>query len=79
MFGLTDAQMNGVKAQSKKLGAAYEKLSKKERLDNKLVCATIDQAHSPVATIISRDKFLWLHGYMNGRAGHDENGNSLYE
>lgn len=79
MFGLTDPQMNAVKSQSKRLGATYSKLSKKERLDNKLVCAVINQAHAPVSAIISRDKFLWLHGYMNGRAGHDENGNSLYE
>lgn len=79
MLGLNETQMNAVKAQSKKLGAAYNNLGKKERLDNKLVCAVIDQFHAQVATIISRDKFLWLHGYMNGRAGHDENGNSLYE
>lgn len=79
MFGLNEAQMNAVKAQSKRLGNTYSNLTKKERLDNKLVCAVINQAHAPVETIISRDKFLWLHGYMNGRAGHDENGNSLYE
>lgn len=79
MFGLSEAQMNGVKAQSKRLGATYNNLGKKERLDNKIVREVINQAYAPVATIISRDKFLWLHGYMNGRAGHDENGNSLYE
>lgn len=79
MFGLTDPQMNAVKAKAKQLNAAYAALSKKERKDDKLVISVISKHHDVVATIISRDKFVWIAGYLNGLVGKRENGESIYE
>lgn len=79
MFGLTDQQMNAVKAKAKQLNAEYAALSKKERKDDKLVISIISKHHDVVATIISRDKFVWIAGYLNGLVGKRENGESIYE
>lgn len=79
MFGLTDPQMNAVKAKAKQLNAAYDALDKKERKDDKLVASIITKHHDTVATIISRDKFVWIAGYLRGLVGNRENGESIYE
>lgn len=79
MFGLNEAHFNAVKKQAKKLNDEYVKLSPKDRKDDKLVAALISKLWEPVFTIISRDRFVWVAGYLKGRVGHDENGNSLYE
>ena len=79
MFGLTDQQMNAVKAKAKQLNAEYSALDKKTRKDDKLVASIINKHHEPVATIISRDKFVWIAGYLNGLVGKRENGDSIYE
>lgn len=79
MFGLTDQQMNAVKAKAKQLNAAYADLSKKERKDDKLVASIITKHHEAVATIISRSRFIWIAGYIEGRCGKRENGDSIYE
>ena len=79
MFGLTDQQMNAVKAKAKQLNAEYSALDKKTRKDDKLVASIIKNHHEPVATIISRDKFVWIAGYLNGLVGKRENGDSIYE
>ena len=79
MFGLTDPQMNAVKAKAKQLNAAYADLSKKDRKDDKLVASIITKHHEAVATIISRDKFVWIGGYLKGLVGKRENGESIYE
>lgn len=79
MFGLSEAHFNAVKKQASKLNDEYSKLSTKERKDDKQVAALISKVWEPVSTIISRDRFVWVSGYLKGRVGHDENGNSLYE
>lgn len=79
MFGLSEAHFNAIKNQAGKLNDEYSKLSTKERKDDKLVAALISKVWEPVSTIISRDRFVWVSGYLKGRVGHDENGNSLYE
>jgi hypothetical protein len=79
MFGLTDQQMNAVKAKAKQLNAEYSALDKKTRKDDKLVASIINKHHDVVATIISRDKFVWIAGYLNGLVGKRENGDSIYE
>lgn len=79
MFGLNEVHFNAVKKQAKKLNDEYSKLSPKERKDDKMVAALISKLWEPVFTIISRDRFVWVAGYLKGRVGHDENGNSLYE
>ncbi|UOX38502.1 hypothetical protein [Escherichia phage P818] len=79
MFGLTDPQMNAVKAKAKQLNAAYDALDKKERKDDKLVASIITKHHEAVATIISRSRFIWIAGYLKGLVGKRENGESIYE
>ena len=79
MFGLTDQQMNAVRSKDKQLNAEYSALDKKTRKDDKLVASIINKHHEPVATIISRDKFVWIAGYLNGLVGKRENGDSIYE
>lgn len=79
MFGLNEAMFNAVKKQARNLSAIYSNLSKDERMDNKFVADLISDMWNPVSTVISRDKFVWVAGYIKGRVGHDENGNSLYE
>ena len=79
MFGLTDPQMNAVKAKAKQLNAAYDALDKKERKDDKLVASIITKHHEAVESIISRDKFVWIAGYLKGLVGKRENGESIYE
>lgn len=79
MFGLSEAHFNAVKKQASKLNDEYSKLSPKHRKDDKLVAALISKVWEPVFTIISRDRFVWVAGYIKGRVGRDENGNSLYE
>lgn len=79
MFGLNDAMFNAVKRQAKKLNDKYEALSKLDRKNDKLVAVVITEIWQPVSTVISRDRFVWVAGYLRGRVGHDENGNSLYE
>ena len=79
MFGLTDPQMNAVKAKAKQLNAAYDALDKKERKDDKLVASVITRHHEAVATIISRSRFIWIAGYIEGRCGKRENGECIYD
>ena len=79
MFGLTDPQMNAVKAKAKQLNAADDALDKKERKDDKLVASIITKHHEAVATIISRDQYVWVAGYLRGLVGKRENGESIYE
>lgn len=79
MFGLNEAMFNAVKRQAAKLNEEYTNLSPKQRKDDKQVAALISRMWEPVFTIISRDRFVWTSGYLKGRVGHDENGNSLYE
>ena len=79
MFGLTDPQMNAVKAKAKQLNAAYDSLDKKERKDDKLVASVITRHHEAVATIISRSRFIWIAGYIEGRCGKRENGECIYD
>ena len=79
MFGLNEAMLNAVKRQAKKLNNNYESLSKLDRKNDKLVAVVITEIWRPVSTVISRDRFVWVAGYLRGRVGHDENGNSLYE
>lgn len=79
MFGLNEAMFNAVKRQAKKLNDKYETLSKLDRKNDKLVAGIITEIWQPVSTVISRDRFVWVSGYLKGRVGHDENGNSLYE
>lgn len=79
MFGLNEAMFNAVKRQAKKLNDKYETLSKLDRKNDKLVARVITEIWEPVSTVIARDKFVWVAGYLRGRVGHDENGNSLYE
>lgn len=79
MFGLNEAMFNAVKRQAKKLNDKYESLSKLDRKNDKLVSGIITEIWQPVSTVISRDRFVWVAGYLKGRVGHDENGSSLYE
>lgn len=79
MFGLNEAMFNAVKCQAKKLNDKYESLSKLDRKNDKLVAGIITEIWQSVSTVISRDRFVWVAGYLRGRVGHDENGNSLYE
>lgn len=79
MFGLNEAMFNAVKRQAKKLNDKYESLSKLDRKNDNLVARVITEIWEPVSTVISRDRFVWVAGYLKGRVGHDENGNSLYE
>ena len=79
MFGLNEAMFNAVKRQAKKLNDKYESLSNLDRKNDKLVAGVITEIWEPVSTVISRDRFVWVAGYLRGRVGHDENGNSLYE
>ena len=79
MFGLNEAMFNAVKRQAKKLNDKYESLSKLERKSDKLVAGIITEIWQPVSTVISRDRFVWVAGYLKGRVGHDENGDSIYE
>ena len=79
MFGLSESMFNAVKRQAKKLNDKYESLSNLDRKNDKLVAGVITEIWQPVSTVISRDRFVWVSGYLKGRVGHDENGNSLYE
>ena len=79
MFGLNDAYFNAVKQQADKLNDEYRKLSARQKCDNHDVAELITQMWIPVSAVIERDKFVWVAGYVKGRVGHDENGNSLYE
>ena len=79
MFGLNDAYFNAVKKQAKNLNDIYQNVTADERKDDKFVIQLISDMHKPVETIISRDRFVWVAGYLKGRVGHDENGRSLYE
>lgn len=79
MFGLNEAMFNAVKRQAKKLNDKYESLSKLDRKNDKLVAGVITEIWQPLSTVISRDRFVWVAGYLRGRVGHDESGNSLYE
>ena len=79
MFGLNETMFNAVKRQAKNLNDKYESLSKLDRKNDKLVAGIITEIWDPVSTFISRDRFVWVAGYLRGRVGHDENGNSLYE
>jgi len=79
MFGLNEATFNAVKRQAKKLNDKYESLSKLDRKNDKFVAGVITEVWEPVSAVISRDRFVWVAGYLRGRVGHDENGNSIYE
>ena len=79
MFGLNEAMLNAVKGQAKKLNDKYESLGKLDRKNDKLVAGVITEIWEPVSTVLSRDRFVWVAGYLRGLVGHDENGNSLYE
>ena len=79
MFGLNESMFNAVKHQAKKLNDKYESLSKLDRKNDKLVAGVITDIWEHVSTVISRDRFVWVAGYLRGRVGHDEDGNSLYE
>lgn len=79
MFGLTDPQMNAVKAKAKQLNAEYDALDKKERKDDKLVASVITKHHEAVATIISRSRFIWIAGYIEGRCGRRDDGECIYD
>lgn len=79
MFGLSEAHFNAVKRQAAKLNEEYSNLSPKQRKDDKHVAALISKMWEPVFTIISRDRFCWVAGFLKGRVGHNEKGESLYD
>ena len=79
MFGLNEAMFNAVKRQAKKLNDKYESLSKLDRKHDKLVAGVITEFWEPVSPVIGRDKFVWVAGFLKGRVGHNEKGESLYD
>lgn len=79
MFGLNESMFNAVKKQAAKLNEAYEKLTQDERKNDKFVATLITDKWMPVSTVISRDRFCWTAGFLKGRVGHNEKGESLYD
>lgn len=79
MFGLNDAYLNAVKKQAKNLNDIYQNLTAAERKDDKFVIQLISDMHKPVETIINRDRFVWVAGYLKGRVGRNHSGDSMYE
>ena len=79
MFGLTQQQFNAVRAQAKKLNEAVDKLTAKQKQDNDIMKSVICEFHSPISTIIENMRFVWVAGYLAGRVGKRENGDSIYE
>lgn len=79
MFGLTQPQFNAVRAQAKKLNEAVDKLTPKQKQDNDIMKAVICEFYSPVSTIIEKMRFVWVAGYLAGRCGKTETGESLYD
>lgn len=74
MFGLSEPHWNIVKSQARKLNEAVKAMPEKDRKNDRLMIAVIDEHHKPVATIIERLKFTWTAGYLAGRVGNKTNG-----
>ena len=72
MFGLTEAHLNIVKRRfremSSELKAAIEGGAKYDHVAKRI----IDEHHKKdgVHTLVTRQQFIWLAGYFNGRFGN---------
>lgn len=67
MFGLSEAHFNIAKKQARKCSEEITNLIAKGAKYDAVAAKAIDDAHSKVATIITRMQFVWLIGFLNGR------------
>lgn len=67
MFGLNEAQYNIVKRRAKSCDKEIRDIVRAGSKYDAVAASIIDRHHSEIAPLISRIKFVWLIGYINGR------------
>ncbi|QGF21220.1 hypothetical protein KMB89_gp21 [Citrobacter phage HCF1] len=69
MFGLSEAQYNVVKQAARKCADEVREEIKRGGKYDQVATGIITKHHTPIATIITRLRFIWLVGYLEGRYG----------
>lgn len=70
MFGLQEAQFNIVKSSARRCAKEIKDVIQQSgaKYDD-IAAGIIDQHHEPIKVLITRLRFVWLIGYMEGRFG----------
>lgn len=69
MFGLNEAQYNIVKQAARKCAADLKGEIEKGGKYDQIAAGIITKHHSPVSVLVTRLRFIWLIGYLQGRFG----------
>lgn len=69
MFGLCEAQFNIVKRAAKNCADEVRNEIKRGSKYDQIAAGIITKHHSPVSVLITRLRFIWLVGYLEGRYG----------
>lgn len=69
MFGLNEAQYNAVKRVARNCSGELKDEIKRGSKYDQIAAGIITKHHSPISTIITRLRFIWLVGYLEGRYG----------
>lgn len=69
IFGLSEEHYNIVKQQARKCADDVRNEIKRGGKYDQIATGIITKHHTPVATIITRLRFIWLVGYIEGRYG----------
>ena len=69
MFGLNEAEYNIVKRAAKACADDVRKEIKSGSKYDQIAAGIITKHHAPVSVLITRLRFIWLVGYLEGRYG----------
>ena len=69
MFGLSEAHYNIVKQKARACADEIREEIKRGGKYDQIAAGLITKHHSAVSTIITRLRFIWLVGYLEGRYG----------
>lgn len=69
MFGLNEAQYNAVKRVARECSVDIKDEIKRGVKYDQIAAGIITKHHSKISTIITRLRFIWLVGYLEGRYG----------
>ncbi|EDV3179120.1 hypothetical protein CSP48_004033 [Salmonella enterica subsp. arizonae] len=69
MFGLCEAHFNIVKRAAKACADEVRKEIKSGSKYDQIAAGAITKHHAPVSVLITRLRFIWLVGFLEGRYG----------
>lgn len=69
MFGLNEAQYNVVKQAARRCAEDAKNEIKRGGKYDQIAAGIITKHHAPISTLITRIRFIWLVGFLEGRYG----------